>query len=248
MLHQLLENGDIPQDVHIIFTNTGKEHEKTYEFINNIEERWGVHINWLEWCPEMDFKPVTYNTASRKGEPFKQLIEKKNYLPNGKERFCTQFLKVYTMVYFMKAMGYDEFTNYVGLRADEPWRVHKRKRIENKYKKVEWEDEFPLYQNGTTIEMINEFWRKHNFKLEVPPGCGNCDGCFMKSTETLIGIEQRETGTLKWWADMEHIVQSKGKDARFKKYRTYADMSEFADKQEELFPIGNDVIDCTCTD
>ena len=51
LLHQVLEaNGGLPDNVVAVFANTGKEREATLEFIQQMEDRWGVPVYWLEYC------------------------------------------------------------------------------------------------------------------------------------------------------------------------------------------------------
>ena len=95
MLHQILRahGGTLPADVHVNFANTGKEREETLRFVHECGSRWGVHINWIEYRDnDAGFDLVGYNSASREGEPFQALIDKKKRLPNWQERWCTALL------------------------------------------------------------------------------------------------------------------------------------------------------------
>ena len=88
MLWRVLQENDmkLPADAIVCFANTGKEHPLTLDFVHDCERSWGVEIHWLEYTAEDPrFKRVTYETASRTGEPFEALITKKNYLPNPVE-------------------------------------------------------------------------------------------------------------------------------------------------------------------
>lgn len=100
MLWKVLEahDGKLPEEAKVIFANTGKEDEETLKFVKACQDNWNVPITWVEYRAEKPgFAIVSYETASRKGEPFEQLINKKNYLPNTFARFCTQELKVNLM-------------------------------------------------------------------------------------------------------------------------------------------------------
>lgn len=49
MLHQILQaNGGIPDGSHVCFANTGKEHEATLQFVQEIADTWQVKIAWIE--------------------------------------------------------------------------------------------------------------------------------------------------------------------------------------------------------
>ncbi len=95
MLRQVLDNNEDLSDPVITFTNTGKEHPATLEFVRECAERWAVPIVWLEFRDDdTGFAVVDYATASRQGEPFEALIRKRKYLPNPVTRFCTIDLKI----------------------------------------------------------------------------------------------------------------------------------------------------------
>jgi len=129
MLRMILNafGGSIPSGSHVCFANTGKEHEATLEFVRDISERWGVDIVWVERMFRQDpsFRIVDFTSASRNGEPFADLIKKKNYLPNPIARFCTEELKVRAIAAYLKSIGVQSATMAIGLRADEPRRVHR---------------------------------------------------------------------------------------------------------------------------
>lgn len=70
---------NLPEDERIVcFANTGKEHEKTLDFVHDVEVNFGIKVHWIEWDEENKFRVVDYESASRKGEPYAALI-KKNY-------------------------------------------------------------------------------------------------------------------------------------------------------------------------
>ena len=79
MLHQILQayGGTLPDDVVVAFANTGKEREETLEFVRECADHWSVPVRWVEWRNnEKGFEEVTFETASRNGEPFADLIRK----------------------------------------------------------------------------------------------------------------------------------------------------------------------------
>lgn len=126
MLYQILEaNGGIPEErCEVIFCNTGREMPQTLDFVAEAGRRWGVAITWLEWRPAKPlFEVVGYQGASRNGEPFEALIEKRRYLPNQAQRFCTEELKVLTAKRYLRSLGWDRWTNCIGIRADEAHRA-----------------------------------------------------------------------------------------------------------------------------
>lgn len=119
----LQSNNGLPEDAIVCFANTGKEEEATLEFVRDCGLNWGVKIHWIEYTDAEKtkdrFKVVDFETASRNGEPFEQLIIKKKYLPNPVARFCTSELKILAIDRFLKSIGINEYTTAVGIRADE---------------------------------------------------------------------------------------------------------------------------------
>jgi len=82
MLYKVLEahHMSLPPEAKVIFCNTGKEHEATLDFVRDIEKQWSVPIVWLEFTKEQPkFKVVNYETASRNGEPFAEIIASKQF-------------------------------------------------------------------------------------------------------------------------------------------------------------------------
>lgn len=162
------------------------------------------------------FATVGFNSASRDGEPFAALIAMKQYTPNAMARFCTEELKVATIRRFLTARvenggcGWTEWTNVVGLRADETKRVHRRWAAESGPKWTEpYRSVFPLHEAGDARTDVDEFWAEQLFDLGIPSSDGNCDGCFLKSDKRLMWGERTRPGTLAWWAAQE--VTGKGR-------------------------------------
>jgi len=115
MLYHIIEafGGKLPDDVKVIFNNTGKERLETLKFVERCSVEWGVDIIWLEYIStpknrplgkarngkmesayEHGFKIVNYATASQNGEPLEAVIRARNMLPNVMARFCTVECKI----------------------------------------------------------------------------------------------------------------------------------------------------------
>ena len=62
----------------VVFCNTGKEAEGTLDFVRKCGEYFDKEIIWLEYNPTSvnKYDIVTFETASRNGEPFERLIHK----------------------------------------------------------------------------------------------------------------------------------------------------------------------------
>lgn len=246
MLWRILQahGGTLPADVHACFANTGKEREETLRFVHECGTRWGVRVRWLEWqdtpakAPIADrFEEVGFNSASRDGEPFAAVIDRKSYLPNSVTRFCTTHLKIETLKHFMLAAGYKSWINVVGLRGDELHRVA-RGNARNASGKDRWQTVMPLAAAGVTNRDVRAFWREQDFDLNLLPFEGNCDACFLKARPKLFEIERERPGTLDWWAEQERRVSGitrKASGARFVTEYGYEELIRAVRRQPDLF-------------
>lgn len=247
--------GTLPNDVKVTFANTGKEMPETLDFVRDCGERWGVEIVWLERVPGehgQRFKVTSHAEAARNGEPYKALILEKQYLPNPVTRFCTSELKIRVMRDYARSLGWDTWTNVLGLRADEARRVAK---IRNN--RDVWENEAPLAAAGVTKRDVSEFWSRQNFDLRLQnvngtTPLGNCDMCFLKSASTLQSIMRNRPDLAQWWIGAEteaRAMASKPTGAVFRTDRpSYAAMLDAVQRQI-YFDFGelDKREDCFCT-
>lgn len=256
MLWRVLQSNDgLPEDAKVCFANTGKEEEATLKFVDRCSKEWNVPISWIEYSESEQtkdrFKVVTFDTASRNGEPFEAIIRRRNYLPNPVSRFCTVEMKVRAIHRYLKSIGWTEWDSMLGIRADEPRRVAK---IGNQdYGKHE-EKYAPLATAGVTKEMVGEFWRNQPFDLELPnmngvTMHGNCDLCYLKGGSQILSLIKEKPERAIWWAKMESLALSSAPSgAKFRTDRpSYAEMAKFADKQQDMFS-DDEGIACFCGD
>ena len=270
MLYKILESYDgvLPDDVHVTFANTGKEMPETFDFINDCAVNWNVNVRWLELDihderPIYRTKEVTYETASRNGEPFEALIKRKKMLPNVVARLCTIHMKIDVMNRFMRSHGYKEWANVIGLRYDEPKRVAKQRK-QNDSGKNKWTSLVPLYDNKVMVEDVARFWENNEFDLDLPNHsgktlAGNCDLCFLKGTRTLIKLIKEKPELADWWIEQEQKIEKLNKGTeyenkkvstdKFNRSRSYTDLVELARldaKQISMFE--DDARSCFCHD
>jgi len=224
MLRRILDaNGKLPERVKVLFANTGRELPQTLDFVQRIGDEWNVQITWLEYTRtdnKVGFEIVSHNSASRNGEPLAALIRSRNYLPNVMMRFCTQEAKVKTMKRYLVSIGWKQWANTVGIRADE---AHRVKPSTDK----RWHNWYPLHDANISKADVNTFWANNAFDLQLPIGVGNCDGCFLKSEASLAEMCRQHPERMKWWADMEAEINS-----TFHKSRSYSELAEFVDRQK----------------
>lgn len=250
MLYRILQahGGHLPADVHVAFSNTGKERKETLEFVQKCAEAWQVKIHWIEAIFQKPFfRDVDFASASRAGEPFAALIEKKKALPNAIARFCTQELKIIPMARWMRAQGYDEWTVLVGLRYDEPSRVA-RIRAPSKERFLR---EAPLHQAKITKSDVMAFWKTQAFDLRLKPYESNCDLCFLKGSRKRLEILRTDSSLADWW-----IEQEQRRGATFVKPAREPGGYQGLKKIVHHLPLlpglnlddEDDSLDCACTD
>jgi 3'-phosphoadenosine 5'-phosphosulfate sulfotransferase (PAPS reductase)/FAD synthetase len=256
MLWRVLQsNGGLPDEAKVCFANTGKEEEATLRFVDRCSKEWGVPITWVEYADAEEtkdrFRVVTFETASRDGEPFEAIIRKRNYLPNPVSRFCTVEMKVRAIHRYLKSIGWTEWDSMLGIRADEQRRLAK---IGNQdYGKHE-EKVAPLGRVGVTKEMVGKFWESMPFDLELPningvTMHGNCDLCYLKGGAQILSLIKEKPERAVWWAKMEALALASAPDgALFRKDRpSYAQMAKFAEQQMDMFS-DEEGIACFCGD
>ena len=208
----------------VAFQNTGKEMPATLDFINECDKRWNLNIVWLEYRYGNNFEVVDYESASRTGRPFDELIaHNKGVLPNTMMRFCTSQMKINTLKRWAKSIGVTEWEHYVGIRYDEPRRWGKTSSLPN-YMSVE----HPLVKWKTTKLEVLDWWSKQDFDLMVNEPYGNCDGCFLKGKGKLAIIAKEKPEILDWWINHE-------KENTFKKEISYKDLKAKAQAQKGIF-------------
>jgi len=255
MLHNIIQahGGKLPDDIHVVFANTGKEAPETLDFVHEISQKWDIKIHWLEMYlgkerPIYRTKEVTYETAARNGEPFEELLDHRKYLPNPVTRFCTSELKIKVMYRFMrKIKGYKDWFNVIGLRYDEPRRVASAMKQYNT-----WTNITPMNDAKHTVKDVTEFWNKQNFDLNLTNAngktpAGNCDLCFLKGMDTTISILKERPEMADWCIKQEQKF-GKHSGATFRKDRpNYIKLVDISKSQQNLFN-DDDQMTCFCHD
>lgn len=256
MLKHILDayDGTLPDDVKVQFSNTGREMPETLDFVQECGSRWNVPIAWLEYDPEAEHgtRLVSHNSASRNGEPFKKVIDKRGFLPNPVTRFCTVELKIRRAYnYAYRILGWEHWVSVVGFRADEMHRVAKMANARER-----WTSIAPLADAGVSKRDVMEWWQQQPFDLRLPningsTPAGNCDLCFLKGEATIRGLIRMNPSLAGWWAEAEAGARaSKPDGAKFRIDRpSYAEMLADYHDWGDLFDTSyEDTRDCHCTD
>ena len=267
MLHKVLEahDGDLPEFAKITFANTGKEMPQTLDFVRDCGKNWGVDIAWLERFSrksredeknKFTFKTkiVNYESASRNGEPFAQLIKTMEYAPNPVARYCTKLLKIDAISdYIVNECGFEKpYTALIGIRGDEQRRAVKMNgTIEGGQERY-----LPLWLDGVTAKDVGGFWSNNDFDLNLPNNngvtdWGNCDLCFLKGTSKKQSIIRERPELADWWIEQEDSLKGNGTGSYFRKDTpSYKTMKTIALEQTSIFDdlYIDETIPCFCGD
>jgi len=213
-------------DMLFAFANTGVENEETLNFVHKCENEFKININWLEAVINQEKGKgtrhliVDYKTASRKGEPFEELI-KKYGLPNQQRFHCTRELKNNTLKSFAKSVwGNEKYYLAIGIRVDEFDRMNdKFKELRIVYPLI---SEMPM-----TKPKINFWWNQQPFRLELKGYQGNCVTCYKKSDKKLFQIAKENPSAFDFFDRMEEEY-GEGKYQFFRQNRTTKQILEQA--------------------
>lgn len=238
MTKLLLDNFSDKYDFIVTFANTGLEHEKTLEFINNCDKYFGFNTVWLEADVKYgerkgtSFKIVNYETASRNGEPFEEVI-KKYGIPNPSYLHCTRELKLNVMQSYLKSVGihHTKIKTAIGIREDEKRRVSKTKDTMN--------IEYPLIDLFPSDKQdVLDFWKEQSFDLGLDEWDGNCRGCFKKSFKKIFKQLDGDPTILDFHIKMESLYPQVGNKNGY--WEDVYNMSSL--EYEYLLSIGEDVL------
>lgn len=203
MLKRCLELYDATHDILITFANTGCEHEDTLRFVHDVDRHFAAgRVVWIE--AEIHgagkgptAKVVTYETASRNGEPFRAAVAKHGVFSKSHPQ-CTTRLKEEPMLDYRRQHGWEPLTydTAIGIRADEIDRVSSRA--------AEQRFVYPLVDEGWTKRMVNKYMAQFDWDLNLPGDhFGNCVWCWKKSLRKLMTVAKQEPSAFDFPGEME---------------------------------------------
>lgn len=166
-------------DVEYIFMDTGAEHPKTYEFIRNIVEFYGIELN----CLRAKFGPFGVGTSYTQlsvgdigydlDAVWKPMIEKYSTPHNPGGGFCTMHMKnLPCLAYIKDKYPNEEITQWWGIRADEP------KRLKDKGG-IRYLAELTSFEKEDVLEW--SYQQEVDLDLEHSDITGNCVFCIKRS-------------------------------------------------------------------
>lgn len=187
-------------EIEVAFANTGEENEETLLFVKQCQEHFNVKVTWLEY-ERLSFKNVNYETAYRshdkeeiankwQNHPFRKYIAHFG-IPNQQNKTCTRDLKEYVMNRYLSSIEWKpkSYTKAIGIRIDELDRLGSL-----------W---YPLALMGISKPMINNFWDKMPFRLQLKGYEGNCKTCWKKTFRKLVTIARENPQWFEFMKQME---------------------------------------------
>lgn len=242
MCYWIKRNWSHLYNLHFLYANTGQEHPKTLDFINICDQEMSLDLTWIEADVKekgvgTSYKVVDYETASRDGRPFEDIV-KKYGLPNKDFPHCTREMKIEPAKKWAEDNISKDYDMALGIRVDEPKRLTQAKGQNNKL--------YPLAHNKPmTKGDIIDWWRNQHFDLQVPEHLGNCMWCWKKSDRKLWTIAKEHPEVF----DFPKMLEGKysktsnyeRKDARvmFRHYRSADDILMESKEPFEVFVENN---------
>lgn len=259
-----------------LFCNTGKEHDKTLDFVHEVETRWGVNVVWLEYTRV----PATSVDSSLIAEGRKRTNHEKAQ-SEGEDCHWFKVVDYETAARrFDKVTPFDVMLEWAGtipnvrtrqcsvqlkLRTMQRWiranlsfdyQSHIGIRTDEAHRKIEIlanlengeHVDFPLIDSGVDKNQVDAFWDANDFKLNIPNYMGNCDLCFLKAKWKRLAAARAEPEAAQWWSDWEDRFRQKthGDGATFIKGKTYAGLISEATHPELALDFTEQDIPCSC--
>lgn len=198
-------------DMRFVFANTGWEHPDTLRFVHEVDTRYGLGVVWVEAVPRRELgkssghRVVTYETASRNGEPFEAVVAAYG-LPNMTFQLCNRELKRNAMQSYAQSIGWENrsYQTAIGIRADETRRVNP--------KTVEAEKLiYPLVSMiPTSKDEVLAFFEDFDWDLRIPEHQGNCIGCFKKSDKKLLTLYREDPANFDFAIKLDQLYRNVG--------------------------------------
>lgn len=186
-----------------VFCNTADEDEKTLIFVDRCDEEFELDLTMLEAVVHPEYgtasthRIVTFETASRKQEPFIEVV-KVYGISNVDFEPCNRELKLNPMKSYMREIGWEEGEYYtaIGIRKDEPKRLSDTAIAGGILYLMA--DLWP-----TDSEDVGIYWEDMPFELGLEEHQGNCKTCWKKNLDKLFMVYAEEPDAFAWRHEME---------------------------------------------
>lgn len=279
MLWHILQafGGKLPDDVKVVFCNTGKERSETLDFVERCSIEWDVPVTWLEYrrdeskpliipsqfgqpaIGQHDFRQVNYATASRDGEPFLQLVsvkadyrlaakDKGPVLPNVRQRWCTGEMKERTKERYFLSLGWPVEDATDAVGFRFDEPVRHAKILEHTPQSWGCGQPYdPLWHAGVTKPAVEYWWRQQSFDLQITSNEGNCDLCFLKAKWKKINILRDRPDLAQFWIELEAQTETRFRNDH-PSYSKLLELSQRPGLFDDIEDRDELSIACHCTD
>lgn len=213
-----------------------------------MEQELGKKIDWVS--ADFTYDQLINGTANIPGYRTNAVC-----LPNSRQRFCTEQLKIYPIFKYCFTHYYGSMDDIIlmniGLRFDEQRRVNQwncdkdkitysnKCLLNNKrhqYISSEWRiSQFPLNEEKITKRDVIQYWEN---KRWVFPEISNCDFCFFHTQKQQQQQSFNYPERLSWWIEIE-----KNSGKTFSK-RSLDDIIF----SQTILPVFGEDMPCSCTD
>jgi hypothetical protein len=207
---RLLDQRQPGDELLFIFANTGQEHENTLRFVDACDKAWGLGVVWVEAAVQAELgastkaRVVSFETASRGGEPFEAVIAKYG-IPNKAYPTCNRELKlrpIYDYIHHQHGWDRGSYQTAIGIRADEADRMVATAKADGII--------YPLIKAGVRKEQVLAWWARQSFDLDVPEHLGNCTWCWKKSQRKHLTLATDHPEVFDFPARMEALYPFSG--------------------------------------
>lgn len=241
----LKENMGHVYDMKFVFANTGWEHPDTLRFVNEVDTLYGLGVTWVEAVPRREegkssgHRVVTYETASRNGEPYEAVVAAYG-LPNHTFLHCTRELKLNPINDYFSSIGWAGSLTAIGIRIDETRRVSKKAEAAGII--------YPLvHMKPTDKQDVLAFFEDFDWDLNIPEHQGNCIGCFKKSDKKLLTLYRENPRNFDFAVKLDMLYRNVGPNnvpgprKMYRGFRSAADLiAEFEAADEAYRPSIHD--------
>jgi len=197
------------ENIVFVFANTGLENEQTLEFIERCDKHFNLCVQWIEAEVNNEngkgttYNHTNYNDASRKGEPFEEVIRKYG-IPNMSMPHCTRELKSVPIGKFGKQyFNNEKYDTAIGIRRDEIDRINPSFRDKGFIYPLAMDNMIP-----STKPMVNFYWKNMPFRLDLKGYQGNCITCWKKADKKLFQIYKENPSAFNFMMSMEEKYSS----------------------------------------
>ena len=228
-----------PESLQAVFSDTGNEHEQTYDYVHYLEQATGVPIRWVKadfaariagkkeyvltkWA-EKGVAQADIDRAAAAltptGNPFLDLCIWKGRFPSSKAAFCSEELKrnpIISQVQKPLLDTGDDVMSWQGVRRDESLR---RRFLNERELKLTHENGAELWNYRPMLDwtaddcfaMHRKHGIRHNPLYEQGMGRVGCMPCINCRKDELLEISKRFPGAIDRIREWEAAVQAASK-------------------------------------